>query len=421
MTTKKMVSRSVAWLCLGGATLPFSVGAQGYSPGIKLNGLTISPYVNVELGYDSNIVLDHDRKLKDGYLRANPGVDFSHQGNEWGLAGSLWYSYAWYGEYEQKDYSRWGGSLRAYRESVKGWQLVGSIGYVESDQNDSWYYSDAGDGVWRNRRQFDGTVGLSYAFNQRFSAGLNLMYSDMWWGNKNNELGNLYGWSQWKVGGEISYRLTERYRALLSASYQEYYSDYDSMQVLFDDFGTPYTINRTTGRTSRNYTLMGGFMSDLTERIRYRALGGASLYEYGGTMSMAPSYSLDATWAINKRWAATITGAGYFQPSERTFEQKRTIYTIAGGLTYMPVERLTLKLDGIYRGEENQSANAYKLSGYTANYSRNQYTARFRASYRLQKYVSVYGSAEYTYQDSNRSQKDQWERYLLTVGLSLRY
>jgi len=83
--------------------------------------------------------------------------------------------------------------------------------------------------------------------------------------------------------------------------------------------------------------------------------------------------------------------------------------------------RMTLTLDGIYRAEENETIDAYKRSSFPVNYTRNQYTARLRANYRLQRYVSVYALTEYTIQESNRQTKDNWDRFLVTVGLSLRY
>ena len=407
MTIQKRMTRSIVWFCLIGMMVPFSVNGQEYSPGIKLNGLTLLPYVNIEMAYDSNIIFDGTRKWDDLFYRVNPGVNLNYQGNEWGLIGNLWYAHSWYQEYTKKDYDRWGERLSIYRESVKGWKLVLSEGYTESDQNESWYYSDSGDGVWRSRRQLDFSAALTYAFNERFSAGLNVMYSDIWYANRTDNLGALFGWEQWGIGGEISHRLTERTRVLVTAAYHEYYTE---------------AKDATFSRTSRNYSLMGGLMSELTERIRYRAVIGASLYEYGGESTATPSYTLDASWVISKKLAVTVAGAGYFQPNERTGNQQKTVHTLSGGMTYRPLNRLTLTLDGIYRGEDNQTIGATAGAPVKWNdYSRNQYTIRARANYRLQKYVSVYGSAEYTLQESNRSTKDDWDRFLLTVGLSLRY
>ena len=415
MLKKRMVFQVIKCFCVGGALLPFYTEAQEYSPGIKLNGLTISPYVNLDLSYDSNIIFSRD-ETGDKIYRLNPGFDLRYQGNEWGMNASVWYAYSWYHEYDVKDNHRWGERFNFYRESQKGWKLVFGQGYVESDQNDSRILTD-GDGVWRNRRQLDATAALSYEFNERLSATLHAMFSDMWYGNDQDQYQALYGWSQWSVGGEIAHKLTKRSSLVLSASYQEFYTgenllgnnSYKQSNLPFDN-------------TSHGYSLMGGLTSRLTERVRYRALVGGSTYDYAGDTSYSPSYMLDATWVMNDKWAATVAGAGYFQPSERSVYQQKTIYTFSAGMTYRPMRRMTLTLDGIYRGEDNQTVESYSARG-GADYMRNQYTARFRINYRLQKYVSVYGSAEYTHQDCDYlvNRKDEWERYRLAVGLSLRY
>jgi len=406
MSRQKVLSKLVSVVCLCGAMLPFSVEAQNYTQGFRFkDNLMISPYVNLEAIFDSNIIYAHD-STGDWIYRINPGADFFYKkgepGDGWGVVGNVWYANSWYQKYDVKDEHRFGNRLNLYKESPKGWKAILTQSYTESDQNDSMWLD--GDGVWRNRMYLDVGGTLQYAFNERLTAGLSVLFADMWYGNKGEKYQVLHGWKQWTVGGEVSYALSVRSRAVLTGSYQEYYTGAKNMEF---------------GNTSRNYSLQGGFMSGLTERIRYRAVAGASLYDYGGETSGAPSYALDASWKISDKLAATVAGAGYFQPSETSYYQRKTIYTLSGGLTYKPVQRVTLTGDVVYRGEDNRTVDKY--SAYIADYSRNQYVLRFRAAYALHRYASIYTSAEYTYQDSNRSHWDQWDRYRFSAGLSLRY
>ncbi|MCL2103832.1 MAG: hypothetical protein FWH21_02040 [Kiritimatiellaeota bacterium] len=400
MSKQKMLFKWGALSCL---LLPFSAEAQDYTQGFRYQDrLMISPYVNLEAIFDSNIIYAHDA-AGDWIYRLNPGADFFFKGNEWGIVGNVWYAHSWHQKYDEKDEHRFGQRLSAFRESSKGWIVSVGQGYTESDQNDS-RTLDGGDGIWRNRVYFDAFGTLSYAFNPKLSAGLTVSFADMWYANKGEKYQVLHGWKQWALGGEVSYALSTRSRFAVIGSYQEYYTG---------------AKNMTFGNLSRNYSLQGGFMSGLTERIRYRALIGASLYDYGGEMSAAPSYTLDASWKISSKLALTAAGAGYFQPSETSFYQKKTIYTLSGGVTYRPIKKVTLTGDAIYRGEDNQTVDKYSSS--VADYSRNQYTLRARVSYSLHRYASIYTSAEYTYQDSNRLHEQQWDRYRMSVGLSLRY
>lgn len=405
MSVQKMVRKSVAWSCLGGVLLSFSAGAQQASQGIRLldDKLTISPAVDIGVMYDSNIIFNHT-DTGDFIYRVNPSLNMKYVGTDWGMMGNAWYAHNWYDKYDVKDNHRWGETYGISYDSPKGVRGFLRESYIESDQNDSWSLND-GDGIWRNRMQFDVVGGISYDLSERLSATLHGMYSDIWYENDSNAYYPLYGWKQWSLGGELAHKLTERSAVLLSASYQEYFTDGKDYLNRFDN-------------TSYGYSLMGGVMSRATERIRYRALLGATMYDYAGTQSYAPSYMLDATWMISSKLAATVAGASYFQPSERDYTQRRTVYTISGGLTYSPVKRVRLTLDGLYRGDENETVKEYSSA---VDYSRNQYTVRLRASYQLQKYVSVYCAGEYTYQDSNRMVQDQWDRYLISVGMSLRY
>ncbi|MCL1919846.1 MAG: hypothetical protein FWG50_02025 [Kiritimatiellaeota bacterium] len=370
--------------------------------------------MNLDWSLDDNILYSH-RKVSDNIWRVNPGVDVKYTGNEWGVAGNLWYAHSWYAQHDVKDIDRWGERLSFYRQSEKGIKIVLGQGYTESDQNDSLLLTD-GDGVWRSRRQLDANAVLTYAPSDRMEASIIAMFSDMWYDNAPDKYQSLYGWSTWSLGAEVAHKLTAKTMFMLSGSYQEYYTGENLFGKNFKDNNLPYS------NTSHGYTLMGGLRSLLTERIRYRASVGASLYDYGGNTSVAPSYLLDATWVISDKLAATVAGAGYFQPSERSYYQQKTIYTISAGMTYQPVKKMSLTLDGVYRGEDNQTVDGYSRYG-GRDYQRDQYTGRFRVSYRLQRYVSVYGAAEYTYQEANYSgnRKDDWDRFRLTAGLSLRY
>ena len=49
--------------------------------GFKFNNLSVSPYVNLEYEYDSNV--DYDKnEYSDSILRVTPGVDLTYTGND---------------------------------------------------------------------------------------------------------------------------------------------------------------------------------------------------------------------------------------------------------------------------------------------------------------------------------------------------
>lgn len=370
------------------------------SRGFKFNNLTVSPYVNLEYTYDSNVDYDPSgNEVDDMILRVNPGVDLSYQGDMWGLKGNAWYSYEWYKDSDNLSDDSYGESLEFYRESAKGWRFMLGQSYTRSTENDS--LTDGGRGLWRDREQMDWQTALSYELSEKTAVTLSGMYSDLSYVNDGNQYQPLYGWEEWSLGLELARRLTEKSNLLLSGSYQQYTSD-----------GATKIDDSSTG-----YTLQGGFGSRATERIKYRLLTGASWFDYADEdMQVGWVYSADASWVINKKWAASLSGSSQFQPSEQDQNQAIQAYMLSAGLTYKPAERLSARFDVAFRREEDQFDNATSGAASTDD----RYSIRLRGDYRLRRFVTLYGGVEYEDQMSD-SGADEFDRYRATLGLNFRY
>ena len=155
-----------------------------------------------------------------------------------------------------------------------------------------------------------------------------------------------------------------------------------------------------------------------TERISYRALTGVTLFDYAeGDQLTGWTYSLDANWLINKKLALTVAGSSFFQPSEQEVNQAMQVYTLSTGLTYRPIRKLSTRLDLAYRRDENEYPTAGTKGSGTVE---DIVSARLRADYQLMRYVSLYGSMEYTDQMSNDSDYE-YDQYRGILGLSFRY
>ncbi len=366
--------------------------------GFSFNNLNVSPFLNLEYTYDSNVSYDSSNERDDYILRVNPGVDIGYQGNEWGLKGSAWYAYDWYQDDQRLNASRYGESLDFYRESAKGWKLMLGQTFIKSSQDDS--VIDGGRGLWRERKQWDFTGALAYEFSERMSATLTGLYSDLSYLNDDNQFAPLYGWEEWCVGLELARKLTEKSNVLLSGSYQAYYSD--GAQGISGD--------------SSGYNLHVGFNSRATERIRYRVLTGVTWFDYaGGDLLVGWTYSVDASWKINNKLAASLVGSSNFQPSEREVNQAQQYYVLSAGLTYKPRPKLTTRFDLAFRREENQYD--VNVVGATTD---DRFTARARADYRLTRLMTVYGMVEYENQVSDDSESE-FDRIRASLGLNFRY
>jgi len=402
-----MVTRTISCVSVSICFLFVSVLGSGLlaqdSRGLKYNNLTVSPFVNLDYTYDSNVDYDADVENSDGMLSINPGVDLTYKGNEWGLSGSAWYSYDHYLTFDELDADRYGESLSFYRESAKGWRLLVGQSYVNSSQNDS--IIDGGRGLYRDREQFTLTGALSYELGERTGVTLSGMYSDLDYVNDGNKYGTLYGNQQWTAGLQFSRKLTEKSNVLLSGSYNEQTSD-----------GTQKVGTQKTGDTSTGYNLMAGVSSRATKRITYSMMTGLEWFNYGDEdLLMGWTYSLNANWLINKKLAASVSGSSHYQPSESEANQATKVYMLSTGLSYQPMRKLMTRLDVAYRREENE----YDV-GVAGASTDDVFSVRTRADYELMRYVSMYGSLEYETRFSDY-EDDEFDRYRATLGLQFRY
>jgi len=373
----------------------------GEENGFRHNNLSVSPYVNLEYTYDSNVNYSDSGDEDDHIFRVQPGFDLNYKGNDWGINGNAFYSHDWYHENDRLDKDSYGENVDIYWQSPRGLAFVLGQSYVVSSQSDS-ITSDNGNGLWRDRNQFDVTGALSYEFSEKTSAALTGMYSDMWYDNAQDAYGPLYGWKEYSVGLELSRQLTAKSDLIVNGSYQQYTSDGATGGVSSDSTG---------------YSLMGGFGSRATERIHYRVVAGTSWFDYGdGNMMSGVTYDASMSWVLSRKFTLTFAGSSYYQPSEREQNQAIQAYTASTGLTYLTTARLTTSLDLAYRREENQ-VDTVSTTDAGAD---DRYSARLMARYKLRKYVNLYAGIEYEEQTSDVS-SDEFDRYRGTLGVNLRY
>ncbi|MDA3923172.1 MAG: outer membrane beta-barrel protein [Kiritimatiellae bacterium] len=374
--------------------------------GFRYNNLNVSPYVNLAYIYDTNVDYTANDEEDDHMFRVNPGVDLRYTGNDWGINATAFYSYDRYKDNERLNKPSYGENIDLYWESPRGLSFLLSQNYVNASQNDS-ITTDSGNGLWRDRNQFDITGALAYKVSEKTSVALTGQYSDMWYDNDPNAYRPLYGWTEASVGLELARQITAKSDLLLNGSYQQYESDGAQSTV-----ASPVAPNSS----STGYSLMGGFGSRATERIDYRVLAGASAFNYAESdMLIGFTYDASLRWVLSRKFTLALAGASYFQPSERTANQATQAYSASIGLTYLTSRRLTTSLDLAYRREENEYQTVPVDSAVTDRYS-----VRLMARYKLRKNVSLYTSLEYEEQAADNDE-DEFDRFRGTLGVNLRY
>lgn len=380
---------------------------QGFRP---FNGLTLSPYVNLSYTYDSNV--DGTKKAQgDSIFIVGPGLNVNWQHNDWEFSGNVWYDYHYYAKYNnvlgENSYGE-SASLKksSSKNGEKGWTLMLGERYAFISQDDSIGKED-GRGIWRDRDTIDVNGVYEYRFTDRLHASINGAYDYLHYDNSDSKWAPLYGWNEWSVGGELGYAFTPWTDALLDAGYSRYTNDGSS--------GVKNYKN-----SSDSYTLQAGFGSHATRNITYRALLGASWFDYGeGHQTSGWTYSLSSRWKLARKWSLMALGSSYYQPSERDLGSAIKVYALSGGVSYMPTDRWTFTADLAWRHEQSIYTDDY-LAG-AENYDEDLLSGRLGANWLVNRYLSLFVRADYeTLTCEDRSNYD-YNRVRGTVGMQLHF
>ena len=119
----KMTMKVSGLLTCAGLVGALATTASAADRGFQFNNLNISPYVNLQYRYDSNVDSTHRGEFDDSILTVTPGVDLKYKGNNWGLDGSAFYGYDMYMKYDELDTHRWGERLKLWYDGER-WKLV---------------------------------------------------------------------------------------------------------------------------------------------------------------------------------------------------------------------------------------------------------------------------------------------------------
>lgn len=414
---------AVSVLAALSATLVAS-GADG-ERGFKVNDrMTLRPYVSLSYTYDSNTDSGKHSKSSSSWV-IDPGLDFDYKADNWSLNGAVFYQYHAYNRYgSELNSSSYGESLSFdWRDTAgdePGWMISLTEKFQQISQDDD-MSNDNGRGIGRDRRQisFDGIVDRQV--NGHLSVGVMGGYYLLDYDNDSNKYAPLYGWKRANLGGQLGWALSQKLNFVLSGSYQWYWQDNDRDRMAGKHDVEPR--GKSIGSRSGGYSVMGGLATRGPDKLNYRATVGWSRFEYGDGVADRDSfvYHLSANWKLSNTLHLMALGSSYYQPSEREYGSAVKAYTMSVGLGKSFIRgKLTGTLDLSYRLETNEYAE------YDADdYDEDIWTIRLGLTYRLGRYVDVYGRIEYqdeeTHGGSARSHEYDYDRWRGTVGMRLTY
>ena len=381
------------------------------------NHLTIKPYVALSYTYDSNIDTTHHAE-DDSIFAISPGASFTWYGEKWALTGSLWYRYRYYCEFNKTMGENSNGENLAFtyassKKNEKGWTLMLSERYGFYNQSDQ-LTSANGRGMWRDREVLDMGAVLERRFTERWHMDVQGQYNWLDYKNQTGRYAPLYGWSMLGGGVQAGYAASKWTDLLVAAGYSRYTQKANSIG---------WRLSKGYSNNSDAYSVQAGLGSHMTELITYRALMGASWFDYGnaGDTDCGWTYSLSANWRIHRQVQLSLLGSSYYQPSERYVGQAVKVYTLGAGVSYLTLgDRLRLTGNVAWRYEEN----IYSDATYThrQNYDETWLSARVGADYLINRWMSVFANVMWEQEWAGNSNSDyDYDRFRGTLGMRFHY
>lgn len=390
-------------------TGPTVLGAAPAAPpdntGLHWGPLRASPGVDISFFYDNNPTYSHSDKINELAFRVEPVLDVFARGNEWDSYMRAWYIYDLPIEPAQGSTendiikkAHWGETFGINKETPRGTILSLTEFYEFQNRENTVLVPPTGtqqsNASWQDRQSFIISAGLHQPLGERTGLNAGASYSDLWYDNP-----ALYGWNSIAGTLGLSRQITPK-------------SD------LVFDFGADQQTSEGSRNDSSSYRAMVGFGSRPTAKSSYRAEVGAMFYDYngGGATAANWTYNLSGAWAISRRLSATVNGSANFQPSELDPNNYTLVQTFAPGLSYQATPRLTTTLSAIYRREDY--AETFASTGQRR--LDNQFSIYGRASYRLQKYISMFVGLDVSKNFSTIGYAE-YDRLFLEGGISLRF
>jgi len=386
--------------------------------------MTIRPYVSLYYTWDSNV-----RSSTEGdsfsSLNISPGLTLAYRADNWSVMGSAYYQYHCYPDNSQNLNQHSYGENLAFtwtnsREGGPGWSLALRENLQKISQDDD-MTNDGGKGVGRDRWQMQFAGTLQRRITERWHADVNATYYYLDYDNATSSYAPLYGWSRWTAGAQAGFVASKWTDIVIMGNYQGYTQANDT----YLGGEEPPQEGRNIANSSRGYTLHIGMGSYATEKISYRLSGGYTRFEYGeGAYDTGGfTYTASGHWRISDTWNMMLLASSYYHPSETEYGSATRTDTVSWGLAHAMIRnKLNATLDLTYRRDDREYCDFQ-----ASKYAEDIITARLGLNYAFNRFISIFGHAEYQtsfangeYVDARGSSYD-YDRFRLTAGLRLTY
>ncbi len=374
---------------------------QGYQFG-KNGAFRVAPSLSIGAFWESNSRDTTSGEKSGGGWRVQPALSISYNGKENGRQLGTWSLSAFYSmergfdSDNAQDSDSYGLSLATHRNLGRNLTLTVSASYSRSE--DDQFYGDTWNSSYLSRVDKD----KSESYNLNAALGNR---GDRWqW-----SLG--LGWSRtkqltgWKDESD-SYTFT----ALIGRAVRQHHYWNFSFSTSWDD----------AEESSQAYYFMTGMSGQVSDRVSYGAMVGLGVYDYSGytnDTAVGPTYNMSVAYRYSKKLTFSAALSSQYKPEYDGDQRSYYVWsnTLTGAANMQWTNRFSsrVNLSGSY--EEHVG------NGGSSDYERTYLQASFNSSYKLNKFMSVYGGISWKtddYSGSGRSSSGSRDDIRLDIGLT---
>lgn len=387
--------------------------------GIKVGNLTLSPFVDISVTWDSNVLLTETERTDDYFLDIVPGIAFINKTEKLILSGRGWGQFRRYLDVSSLDSDSYGEKLGAvwgeddrltlavYEKYIHLTDYEIEPRSVDTLNLTSQNLMLSEDRTERMERDlFDIGPVAEYHLSDKFQVDVGYSYSSVEY-----DTSNLFDWYENRGQVELRQKVTDKTSALINGQYSDQTSDgYEN--------------------DSTYYIVRGGLLYEATKKTAVKASAGVESYDFGNTSPLGEdlntdifSYDIAASWQATEKILVEAMARNGIQPAAQYVSNTKEITLASLGASYDITKSWILSLAGSWRYDDYIGKIEDPDTGALQSKHRRLYGGRLRLDYKPSaKFFDLY--AETTYEDSNTNIQDDYGNYdqwRITLGLALRY
>lgn len=293
----------------------------GPGEGIKVGDTTLSPYLDVQGAYDSNVQVTDKNAQDDVLFVETVGLDVSRMTDKVKLSGKAWVAPAQYVDLSEEDHTDFGAKVAG---------LLGTREMVEADLGAEYKQLEQLDYSTKSieeRKMTDLRAGVGRSLTDKLEGDIAGTYSSTDYTSE-----DLLDWSEAAMSVEMGHAMTAKTAATITGRLASQDKTLDS--------------NATLG------SVLVGVKSRRTDKLSANAGVGFRSCDYGDDTMNGFSFKVGGTWKATPMMTVRATAGDETLPATQDLNNERVVTTVNAAVDYKIATDYTATVNGTYRNEK---------------------------------------------------------------------